>query len=158
VSMLPFKRILCPTDFSEPALVALKRAEELARHFSAELWVAHVIPEVSGSHSFPDPQADFKFDVPLYQQELAIYAENLLKELVAQQISVEVRTRDLVTTGRAAEEILRIATAEHMDLVVIASHGESGWRRLVFGSVAEKVVRHAPCPVLTIMAPAEAGE
>jgi universal stress protein A len=158
VSMLPFKRILCPTDFSEPALVALKRAEELARHFSAELWVAHVIPEVSGSHSFPDPQADFKFDVPLYQQELAIYAENLLKELVSQQISVEVRTRDLVTTGRAAEEILRIAAAEHMDLIVIASHGESGWRRLVFGSVAEKVVRHAPCPVLTIMAPAEAGE
>jgi universal stress protein A len=63
-----------------------------------------------------------------------------------------------VTTGRAAEEILRIAAAEHMDLIVIASHGESGWRRLVFGSVAEKVVRHAPCPVLTIMAPAEAGE
>jgi nucleotide-binding universal stress UspA family protein len=158
VLMLPFKRILCPTDFSEPALVALKRAEELARHFSAELIVAHVIPEVPGSHSFPDPQADFDFDVPLYQQELAIYAENLLKELVSHQIAPEVRTRDLVTTGKAAAEILRIATAEHVDLIVIASHGESGWRRLVFGSVAEKVGRHAPCPVLTIMAPTEAGE
>jgi universal stress protein A len=106
--------------------------------------VAHVVPEVSGSHSFPDPQADFKFDVPRYQQELAIYTEKLLKELVSHQISAEVRTRDLVTTGRATEEILRIVTAEPVDLIVIASHGESGWRRLVFGSEAEKVVRHAP--------------
>lgn len=156
--MLPFKRILCPTDFSEPALIALKRAEELALHFSAKLWVAHVVAEVLVPHSFPDPQADFKFDVPLYQQELAIYAENLLKKLVSQQISPEVWTRELVTAGRAAEEILRIAVAEHVDLIVIASHGESGWRRLVFGSVAEKVVRHASCPVLTIMVPAAAGE
>ena len=156
--LLPFKRILCPTDFSEPALVALKRAEELARHFSAELIVAHAIPEVPGSHSFPDPQADFNFDVPLYQQELAIYAENVLKDLVSHQISPEVRTRNLVTTGEAGPEILRIAAQEHVDLIVIASHGQTGWRRLVFGSVAEKVVRHASCPVLTIMAPAESGE
>ena len=48
MSMLPFKRILCPTDFSEPALAALKRADELARHFSAELLVAHAIPEIPG--------------------------------------------------------------------------------------------------------------
>lgn len=156
--MLPFKKILCPTDFSAPALVALKRAEELARHFSAELIVAHAIPDVSGSHSFPDPQAEFNSDVPLYEPELAIYAENLLKDLVSQQISPDVRTRDLVTTGEPAPEILRIAAQEHVDLIVIASHGETGWRRLVFGSVAENVVRHAPCPVLTIMAPAEAGE
>ncbi len=156
--MLPFKRILCPTDFSEPALVALKRAEELARHFSAELIVAHAIPDVSGSHSFPDPQAEFNSDVPLYEQELGIYAENLLKDLVSQQLAPEVRTRDMVTTGEAAPEILRIAAAEHVDLIVIASHGETGWRRLVFGSVAEQVVRHSPCPVLTIMAPAAAGE
>ena len=156
--MLPFKRILCPTDFSEPALTALKRAEEMARHFGAELIVAHIIPPVPGPHSFPDPQAAFNFDVPLYQQELAIYAEKVLKELVSHQLSPEVRTRDLVSTGEAAPEILRIAAEEHVDLIVIASHGLTGWRRLVFGSVAEKVVRQAPCPVLTIMAPqAEEG-
>ena len=111
--MLPFKRILCPTDFSEPAFIALKRAEELA-----------------------------------------IHAEKVLKELVSHQVSPEVRTRDLVTTGEAAPEIIRIAQQEHADLIVIASHGLTGWRRLVFGSVAEKVVRQATCPVLTIMAPA----
>jgi universal stress protein A len=159
VPMLPFKRILCPTDFSEPALVALKRAEELARHFSAELIVAHSIPEIPGPHAYSDPPVATTFDVPLYEQELTIYTENLLKDLVSHEISPEVRTRDLITSGKKpAAEILRIAAKEHVDLIVIASHGETGWRRLVFGSVAENVVRHAPCPVLTIMAPAEAVE
>jgi nucleotide-binding universal stress UspA family protein len=158
VLMLPFKRILCPTDFSGPALVALKRAEELARHFSAELIVAHAVPEVPGPHAYSDPPVATSNGVPLHQQELAIHAENLLKDLVSHQISPEVRTRDLVTTGEAAPEILRIAAAEHVDLIVIASHGETGWRRLAFGSVTEEVVRHSPCPVLTIMAPAEAGK
>jgi hypothetical protein len=67
----------------------------------------------------------------------------------------KVATRDLVTTGEAAPEILRIAQEEHVDLIVIASHGLAGWRRLVFGSVTEKVVRQATCPVLTIVAPPE---
>jgi nucleotide-binding universal stress UspA family protein len=153
--MLPFKKILCPTDFSEPSFTALKRAEELARHFAAELIVAHVIPPVPGPHSFPDPQADFNFDVPLYQQELAVRAEQMLKDLVSHH---KVETRDLVTTGEAAPEILRIAQEEHVDLIVIASHGLTGWRRLVFGSVAEKVVRQATCPVLTIAVPPEAEQ
>ncbi len=106
--MLPFKKILCPTDFSEPAFVALKRAEELARHFAAELIVAHVIPTLPGPHSFPDPQASLNFDVPLFQQELAIKAEQMLKDLVSHH---KVETRNLVTTGEAAPEILRIAHA-----------------------------------------------
>ena len=153
--MLPFKKILCPTDFSEPAFVALKRAEELARHFEAELIVAHVIPPLPGPHSFPDPQAPLNFDVPLFQQELAIKAEQMLKDLVSHH---KVETRNLVTTGEAAPEILRIAQQEHADLIVIASHGLTGWRRLGQGSVAEQVVRQATCPVLTIVAPPEAGQ
>ena len=151
--MLPFKKILCPTDFSEPALTALKRAEELARHFGAAVIVAHVIPPVPGPHSFPDPQASFNFDVPLFQQELAIKAEQMLKDLVSHH---KVGTRNAVTTGEPAPEILRIAHQEHVDLIVIASHGRTGWRRLVFGSVAEEVGRQATCPVLTIVGPPEA--
>ena len=154
--MLPFKKILCPTDFSEPAFVALKRAEELARHFAAELIVAHVIPPLPGPHSFPDPQASFNFDVPLYPAGTGHQGgANAQRPGVP---SYQVRTRDLVTTGEAAPEILRIAQQEHVDLIVIASHGLTGWRRLVFGSVAEKVVRQATCPVLTIMAPPEAEQ
>lgn len=156
--MLPFKKILCPTDFSEPALVALKRADELARHFGAELVMAHVIPEVPGQHTYSDPPVATSFDVPLYQQELAVYAENLLKELVTKHVSSKVKTKDMVTTGEAASEILKVAAQEHVDLIVIASHGEKGWRRLVFGSVTEKIVRQAACPVLTIVGPPEAEE
>ncbi|MEJ2672919.1 MAG: universal stress protein [Deltaproteobacteria bacterium] len=156
--MLPFKRILCPTDFSKPASVALKRAEEMARHFSAELLVAHVIPVVPGLHTYADPPVATSFDVPIYQQELALFAEKQLKNLVSHHVSAQVRTRDLVVTGEAAPEILRAASQEQVDLIVIASHGESGWHRLVFGSVAEKVVRQAPCPVLTIKPPAEGGK
>ena len=145
--MLPFKRILCPTDFSEPAFTALKHAEELARHFAAELIVAHVIPPLPVPHSFPDPEADFNFDVPLFQQELAIKAEQMLKDLVSHH---KVGTRTVVATGEAAPEILRMAHEEHVDLIVIASHGLAGWQRLVFGSVAEKVVRESPATVLTV--------
>ncbi len=151
--MLPFKKILCPTDFSEPALTALKRAEELARHFSAELLVLHVIPPVPGHLTAADPPVASAFDIPLFQQELAVYAEKILKELVSHLTAPGLRTRDQVTTGEAAPEILRIARQEKADLIVIASHGLTGWRRAVFGSVAEKVVRQAPCPVLTIAAP-----
>lgn len=153
--MLPFKRILCPTDFSEPAFAALKSGEELARHFEAELIVVHVTPPLPGPHSFPDPQGSFNLDVPLFQQELAIKADQMLQDLVSHH---KVGTRGLVTTGEAAPEILRIAQEEDVDLIVIASHGLTGWRRLVFGSVAEKVVRQATCPVLTIMAPPEAEQ
>ena len=156
--MLPYRRILCPIDFSEPSYTALQGAEELARHFGAELCVAHVIPTLPGPHLFADPPVATSFDVSLYQQELARNAEKMLKEVVSHRISPEVRTRDQVTTGEAAAEILRIAGQEHADLIVIASHGLTGWRRLVFGSVAERVVRLAPCPVLTIVAPhAEEG-
>ncbi len=151
--MLPFKRILCPTDFSEPAFTALKHAEELARHFAAALIVAHVIPPLPVPHSFPDPEADFHFDVPLFQQELAIKAEQMLKDLVSHH---KVGTRTVVATGEAAPEILRIAHQERVDLIVIASLGLAGWQRLVFGSVTEKLMRQATCPVLTIVAPPEA--
>jgi nucleotide-binding universal stress UspA family protein len=156
--MLPFKRILCPTDFSEPALTALTRAAEMARHFGAELCVLHVIPPVPGPLAVADPPVASSIDVPLYQQELAVYAEKVLKELVSHQVSPEVRTRDLVTTGEAAPEILRVAREQQADLIVIASHGLTGWQHLVFGSVTEKVVRQATCPVLTIVAPPEAGK
>jgi nucleotide-binding universal stress UspA family protein len=111
--MLPFKRILCPTDFSEPALTALKRAEELARHFGAELVVAHVIPPIPGPHAYADPPVASSFDVPLYQQELAICAEKMLKELVSHEISSEVRTRDQVTTGEVAPDRPKGAGGSH---------------------------------------------
>lgn len=151
--MLPFKKILCPTDFSKPSLTALQDAGELALHFTAELLVIHVIPPVPAQYPYPDPMFSSSFDVAQYQQELTSASEKALKQVVAQQISPQVRTLETVVTGDPAIEIVQKAGAEHVDLIVIATLGQTGWRHLVFGSVAEKVVRLAPCPVLTIRAP-----
>lgn len=158
MKMLPYKKILCPTDFSDPSFTALKAAEELARHFSAQLLVVHVSPPVPLPYPFPDPGVASSFDAPLYQQELVKFAENTLKEAVSQRVSPEVPVRTMVVIGDAPTEILRLAGEEHPDLIVIATHGLTGWRHLVFGSVAEKVVRHSPCPVLTIVAPHAEGK
>jgi nucleotide-binding universal stress UspA family protein len=149
--MLPFKKILYPTDFSEPSYEALKAANELALHFFAELWLVYVVsPDVQTS---PDLAGS-----GLVLQEIETLAENSLQEVVKQKVSKELHTRQIVVLGEAANEIIRISQETKADIIVIATHGQTGWRRFVFGSVAEKVVRLALCPVLTIQAPHEEGE
>jgi nucleotide-binding universal stress UspA family protein len=149
--MLPFKKILYPTDFSEASYQALKAANELAAHFSAELSIVHVVsPVVQTSPDFA-PGA-------LALQEMEASAEKSLQEVVKQRVSKELHVRQIVVLGEAADKIIRMSEEEKVDLIVIATHGQTGWRHLVFGSVAEKVVQLAPCPVLTIRAPHEQTE
>lgn len=155
--MLPFKRIVSPTDFSEASYAGLAVANELALHFAAELLVVHVvaavpIPIVNSSDGLGG------FDVPSYQLELETSARNSLQEVLDERVSKELRVRPLVAYGDAANEIVRIAEEENVDLIVIATHGMTGWRHFIFGSVAEKVVRHAPCPVMTTRAPSPEKE
>jgi nucleotide-binding universal stress UspA family protein len=151
MGMLPFKRILCPTDFSESSYEALKAADELALHFSAELYLVHVVAPV------PIAEAPTSFNVPSYQQELTQSAERSLQEVIEQRVAKELEVRPIVALGYAADEIARIAEAEQVDLIVTATHGTTGWRRFIFGSVAERVVRLASCPVLTVQAPHKEG-
>jgi nucleotide-binding universal stress UspA family protein len=151
--VLPLRKIVCPTDFSEPSFVALKTAGELARHFGAYLDVIHVIPPVPVHSPYPDPPLGVSFDVPLYQQELAIYSEKALKDVVGKRVPQEIGTLATILTGDPAQEILAFAARENAGLIIIATHGQTGWRHLISGSVAEKVVRLASCPVLTIRAP-----
>ncbi|MBD3412823.1 MAG: universal stress protein [Candidatus Aminicenantes bacterium] len=148
--MLPIKRILWPTDFSEPSYEALKTAQELAEHFSAELYVLHVIapiPMLSSAHR-PDG-----FDVNVFHDQLKKSSYESLGKAVQNRINKGINYHQRVVMGRAPDEIVRTAQDENVDLIVIATHGETGWRHLVFGSVAEKVVRFATCPVLTIQEP-----
>ena len=142
--MLPFKKILCPIDFSEPSYEALKTANELASHFSAELYLIHVIPPV---HTVPVP--------PLYLQELEESAKNSLHDVFQKRVPKKLRARQILVHGDPAGEIVRIAAEEDIDLIIIATHGQTGWRQFIFGSVADKVVRLALCPVLTIRGPRE---
>jgi len=147
IAMLPFKRILCPTDFSEPACRAIRAAGELAEHFSAELILMHVVGAIPALDA---PTGMVGFDVAAYQKELAHSAEKSLEERLENYVPKAVKARTLVVHGEAAREVLRGAGEEKADLIVLSTHGETGWRRRIFGSVSEKVIRDAECPVLAI--------
>jgi len=153
--MLPFKKILCPTDFSEPSYEALEAACELAQHFSSELLILHAVapvPIVPGAPTVP-----VSFNVPEYQQELENASRAMIEEVVRKKVPDKIWTQTLVVLGDPAGQIVRIAAEEKVDLIIIATHGQTGWRRFVFGSVTEKVVRLTPQPVLTIRAPEKEG-
>jgi len=145
--MLPFKRILCPTDFSEPACRAIRAAGEMAETFSAELILVHVVGAIP---ALDTPTGMVGFDVAAYQKELTDSAEKSLQERLEEHIPEGVNAQALVVHGEAAHEIVRTANEEGVDLIVMSTHGATGWRERIFGSVTEKVVRHAECPVLTV--------
>ena len=147
--MLPIKKLLAPTDFSDTSVETVVNASELATHFGAELLIAHVIPPIPTLPSDPH----YNFEVPAYQDALRENAQRQLAETVEGHVSDQVRTRTILSHGDPAKEIVRIAKEEQIDMIVIATHGLTGWQHLVFGSVAEKVVRTAKCPVLTVRSP-----
>jgi len=154
--MLPFRRVLVTTDFSEISLEALPVAVEIASHFDAELLLVHVLPVDTPTPWDIPPYADFglaSLPLPDYETQVRQEVERRL-EMVAAKHAHGVTVRGLVGRGDAAAEIGRMATAEKADLIVLATHGWTGWRHLVFGSVAEKVLREAPCAVLSVRTPA----
>ena len=144
--MLPIKTILCPSDFSPPSLAAVRTAVELAEHFAAELCLAYVVPTI------PLPTSDpaYDFELPEYEKMLHDDAVKKLRDLRDEVRSPTVTVRTAVGHGTAADEIVVLADAQHADLIVIATHGATGFRHFVFGSVAEKVVRTAKCAVLVV--------
>ncbi len=148
--MLPISKILCPSDFSEPSFAALDTAAELAGHFGSQLTVLHVVlpvPPVPSGHVLGP------FDVDAYECQLLEESRNTLSKMVRKRLGdTEAQVR--IESGDAAMCIVETAADEKAGLIVIATHGQTGWRRLMFGSVAEKVVRLAACPVLTVRAPA----
>lgn len=147
--ILPIKKILCPTDFSEPSYEGLKVGNELAVHFGAELILIHVISIVQIA---PFTAADM---LPELLKDAEVSAQNYLNKAAEDFISKEVKVRSLLFQASPAEEIARAAEKHEVDLIVIATHGQSGWKKFFSGSVAEKVVRLADRPVLTIQGPEE---
>jgi len=145
--VLPFHRILCPLDFSEPSYTALHSAAEMALHFKAELVMVHVIPPAA-----PGIPADSSYafaGVEDYEKALRLRAEEQFS-VAAEALPEGIKSRNVIATGDAANEIVRLSKDESADLIVIATHGLTGWRHLIFGSVAEKVIRHSYNPVLVV--------
>jgi nucleotide-binding universal stress UspA family protein len=142
--------VLCPTDFSDPARAGLDMAVVVAERIGAEILLVHVVSSVPVAAI---PRLSPAMDVEGYQKELAKSAKQGLKELVRDNVPGTIETRSIVSTGNPAGEICRIAGEENVSMIVMATHGQSGWKRLLVGSVAEKVVRCSPCPVLTVPQP-----
>jgi len=145
--MLPIKTILCPTDFSEASYKGLKAADELAAEFSAEIILLFTItpfPDIPGS----SPPASF--DLPEILESIESSAGREITKIRDEHLSAATSVREAVIVGDPAIEIVKLAAEENVDVIVMSTHGQSGWKRLVTGSVAEKVVRMAQCPVLTV--------
>ena len=144
--MLPPKVILSPIDFSEPSHEAVDAAVGLGRCFGAELLLVHVVPAIP---KLPSPGAIFH--EAEYEEELHKDAQSRLDALVEKISGRGISARSVLGTANdVSMELLRIAEHNQADLIVIATHGMTGWRKLAFGSVTEKVVRLATCPVLVM--------
>jgi nucleotide-binding universal stress UspA family protein len=142
--MLALKSILYPTDFSERSECAFRLACSLARDHQARLIVLHVIPP---------PQTVAYEAMPMLPDYPPGYREELTKKLHNLKPPAEVSVDYRLVEGFAASEIVQLATQLDCDLIVMGTHGRSGIGRLLLGSVAEYVLRRAPCPVLTLKAP-----
>ncbi len=150
--MFPFKKILCPTDFSEPSLCGIKMAKELCAGHDTEIILLNVHKPIP---HLPTPRlkaAETTFDVSSYEEAIMEEAREQLRELRDRIIGDEIKTEVHVHMGAPDHEILAVAKEFEVDAICIATHGHTGIKKIVFGSVAQRVVRRAHCPVLTIRA------
>jgi universal stress protein A len=143
-----FTRILVPTDFSAPSNAALALAKTMATTSGASLHLIHV---------FEDPFAAVAYTSDVYALPPAGIRESWLKgaqDLLDRQLTPDeqsfFRSTQVVVVGSPARDIVHHAAANNIDLIVMGTHGRGGVHHLLMGSIAERVVRAAPCPVLTV--------
>ncbi|MBN1999501.1 universal stress protein [candidate division KSB1 bacterium] len=144
--MLQISNILCPTDFSDFSLQALKFASDLAQIFSAKLYIVNVVTPLP----VLETPVNVGFDPNRFQKEMQIHAQKTIKNFSKKFVHPDVTTETIVAIGSEVDEILNVGKEKQVDLLVLATHGKSGIERLFFGSVAEKIIRHSTFPVLTI--------
>ena len=146
--MIALKRILVPTDFSGCSDAALKYGRALNETFGATLHLLHVVQD-----PYTQPWAAEAFPTPL--GEMLVQWETQARQRLATLLPEGDRTGAVIATivGSPFYEIVRYATEQQIDLIVIGTHGRGPLGHMLLGSVAEKVVRKAPCPVLTVRHP-----
>jgi nucleotide-binding universal stress UspA family protein len=147
-AMMHPKLILSPIDFSDSSQAALDVAADFAARFGAELLLVHVVPAI------PDlPEDVSMLKEGAYDQSLYDAAAKRLSELGAALAQKNVKARaEVGTADDVGMELVRSAEHNHADLIIIATHGMTGWHKIAFGSVAEEVVKQACCPVLVLRA------
>jgi nucleotide-binding universal stress UspA family protein len=153
---LQLRTILLPTDFSGCANYAVTYAAAIARAARAKVICIYVLEPMVPAVGYtgladPMPIADIS-------EQLEDSAERELPQFVHCEELHGIEVEEVITHGDAAAEIVRVAAEREVDLIVISSHGRTGIGRMIFGSTAEAVVRHARCPVLVVKPPADEEE
>lgn len=139
------KNILVPIDFSDCSRKALQYALPLARQHEAALTLLYVVPSLSY------PASEYGgIDYPSLEADLRANRDTDLATLIVKEIAGQAPADAVVRTGSPAIQIVELAKSLPADIIVIATHGHSGFKHVFLGSVAEHVVRHAPCPVLVV--------
>jgi len=144
--VIKLKRLLVPTDFSESARHALRYGMSFAKEYGAELLLLHVVENLTvgyASDLFPVPMAEVF-------QEISGYAKTELAKLAEEARGRGITVQEHVVQGKPSAEIVRFAAANEVDMIVLGTHGKGMLDQALFGSTTERVVRRAPCPVLTV--------
>jgi nucleotide-binding universal stress UspA family protein len=139
------RTILVPIDFSECSRKALQYAVPMARQFGSRLILAHVMPV----HYFVGSEFG-PVDVPVPEPEIRKNAERALERLCREEIGDAVPVAIRVSRGQPVHELVALARDEAVDLILLSTHGHTGLKHVLLGSVTENVVRYAPCPVLVV--------
>lgn len=150
VRPVQIKRILFPTDFSEFACHALKYAISFAREYEAKLFIIHVVEEFANASYFDVLQVPLP---PNLFSDIEERAKRQLTQLVASDQFKGLEVETAVMRGVPFVEIVEFAREKEIDLITIATHGRTGLKHAIFGGTADKVVRKAPCPVLSVKHP-----
>ena len=143
------KKILVPIDFSDYSKSALKYAVNFCKNFNAEMILIYVVEPVI----YPPDFSMGQIAIPSVNAEWDERARQELDKLAKEEIPDNVPVKTIIKTGKPFLEIIENAGELDVDLIIIATHGRTGVEHILFGSTAEKVVRKAPCPVLTLREP-----
>ncbi len=147
--MLKIQCILCPTDFSEFSERAYEYAQSLAQHYKAKLLLQHVVQTLTSAY----PYYAFPDSVNAINRDLNAHAEEQLQQFRKDHARNGIPVECVTHQGLVMESILRFAEQQAVDLIVMGTHGRQGFDRLTMGSVTEKVMRKACCPVLVVRKP-----
>ena len=149
--MADIKKILFATDFSDNSKYALTYALSFAKQYNATLYILHVIQQPS----YPlGMYAEISFDaMDKFNRNISEAVEKEMQALRGKDLQGFTNYECLVVQGTPFLEILRAAGEKEVDLIVVGTHGRTGLDHVLFGSTAEKVVRRAPCPVLSVRLP-----
>jgi nucleotide-binding universal stress UspA family protein len=150
--MVTYRNILYCTDFSESARGAMPFAIDIAKKYDATLHVVHVYQDPGHLAEF-EISSEIKMDWIRVAQSIGTEAEKKLKKC-CEEVTQEVKSCQYkMLRGKPYTEMIRYAKENDIDLIVMASHGLSGWEHVLFGSTAERVLRESPCNVLVIRRP-----